>query len=84
MILSTPNRTAKAKLLLVEMAEMTGQIPCGTHDHGKFFTPSELEKLLAAQGLEVVDTTGLNFSPTRGLELSDDLSLNYLMTIVRP
>lgn len=83
MILSTPNRTAKSKLLLVEMAEMTGQIPRGTHDHDKFFTPPELENLLASKKLEVIDITGINFNPLKGFALSDDLSLNYLMTIVR-
>jgi len=83
MVLSTPNRTSKSKLLLVEMAEMVGQIPRGTHDHDKFFTPSELEILLTSEGLEVIDTTGISFNPLQGFELSDDLSLNYLMTIRR-
>ncbi len=83
MILSTPNRTAKSKLLLVEMAELVGQIPRGTHDHDKFFTPEELAKLLAAESMELIDTTGINFNPLQGFELSDDLSLNYLMTLHR-
>ena len=83
MILSTPNRTSKSKLLLVEMAEMMGQIPRGTHDHDKFFTPQELEKLLAGNGLKVIDTTGINFKPLSGFELSDNIALNYLMTIIR-
>ncbi len=83
MILSTPNRTSKSKLLLVELAELAGQIPRGTHDHEKFCTPPELEKLLAVEGLTVIDTTGINFNPLQGFELSDDLSLNYLMTIIR-
>jgi len=34
-------------------------------------------------GLEVVDVTGLGFSLTRGFQLSDDLSLNYLLTARR-
>src|SRR3546814_13888447 len=32
MILSTPNRTALSKLLLVESAERVGAVPRGTHD----------------------------------------------------
>lgn len=83
MILSTPNRTSKSKLLLVEMAEMVGQIPRGTHDHDKFLTPEELAKLLAAESMDVIDTTGINFNPLQGFELSENLSLNYLMSIVR-
>lgn len=83
MIVSTPNRTAMSKLLLVDAAEMIGQIPRGTHDHNKFFTPSELEQLLADAGLEVTDTTGISYSPLQGFSLSDDLKLNYLMTVVK-
>ena len=33
MIMSTPNRTTMSKFLLVELAERTGRIPRGTHDH---------------------------------------------------
>lgn len=83
MILSTPNRTAKSKLLLVQMAEMLGQIPRGTHDHDKFFTPKELEAMLVDQGLELIDTTGITFNPLQGFELGEDLSLNFLMALIR-
>ena len=83
MIISTPNRTALSNLLLVELAERSGQIPRGTHHHEQFITPEELEKLLNSTGLEVVDTSGLSYSPARGFALSDNLSLNYLMTVVK-
>ncbi|WP_417729692.1 bifunctional 2-polyprenyl-6-hydroxyphenol methylase/3-demethylubiquinol 3-O-methyltransferase UbiG [Roseovarius sp.] len=83
MILSTPNRTALSKLLLVELAERTGQIPRGTHHHEQFITPDELEKLLNAAGLQVIDTRGLSYGPARGFTLSDNLSLNYLVTVVK-
>lgn len=83
MILSTPNRTALSKLLLVELAERTGQIPRGTHHHEQFITPDELEKLLNAAGLQVIDTRGLSYGPASGFTLSDNLSLNYLMTVVK-
>lgn len=83
MILSTPNRTAKSKLLLVELAEALGQIPRGTHDHDKFLRPEELEKLLAEEAMDVIDITGIHFNPLEGFELSENISLNYLMTIVR-
>jgi 2-polyprenyl-6-hydroxyphenyl methylase/3-demethylubiquinone-9 3-methyltransferase len=35
--------------------------------------------LLAQAGLEVIDFEGIAISPTRGLHLSEELSLNYLV-----
>ncbi len=66
MILSTPNRTALSKLLLVEAAERIGAVPRGTHDWDQFLKPEELTALLAAAGLEVVDRTGLAPSALAG------------------
>jgi 2-polyprenyl-6-hydroxyphenyl methylase / 3-demethylubiquinone-9 3-methyltransferase len=83
MILSTPNRTALSKVGLVTIAETLGQIPKGTHDWDKFLTPEELTILLEAAGMQVNDLCGLSFSPTRGLTLSDDLKLNYLVSAIR-
>ena len=83
LVISTPNRTTRSRLLLVGAAEATGAIPRGTHDWDRFLTPEELERLLVDAGLRVVDTAGLAFSPTRGFHLSDDRSLDYLMTAVR-
>jgi 2-polyprenyl-6-hydroxyphenyl methylase/3-demethylubiquinone-9 3-methyltransferase len=83
LILSTPNRTRWSRLLLVGLAEATGQIPRGTHDWDKFVTPDELKAMVAGAGLEVVDVTGLGFSVTRGFTLGDDCSLNYLLTAKR-
>jgi len=81
MILSTPNRTAMSKLMLVDLAEMTGRIPKGTHHWDQFLTPEELEVLLGDAGLEVIDTTGISYSLASGFSLSDNLALNYLMTV---
>ena len=79
LILSTPNRTARSRLLMVTVAEGLRRIPKGTHDHGKFITPDEMKAMLAAAGLTVIDCEGIAFSPTRGLHLSEDLRLNYLV-----
>ena len=78
MILSTPNRTAWSKLLTITLAEGFGQIPKGTHDFDKFIDPESMRGLLAHAGLEVIDFEGIAVSPTRGLHLSEDMSLNYL------
>ena len=39
--------------------------------------------MIRAAGLEVTDTTGIGWSPARGFALTDDLSLNYLVTAKR-
>lgn len=83
MILSTPNRTMQSRLLLVEAAERIGQVPRGTHHWDQFITPDELEALANDAGLRVIDRQGLGFSILRGLELSEDMTLNYLMALVR-
>nr|WP_295370875.1 bifunctional 2-polyprenyl-6-hydroxyphenol methylase/3-demethylubiquinol 3-O-methyltransferase UbiG [uncultured Sphingosinicella sp.] len=80
LIVSTPNRTAMSRLMMITIGEGTGQIPRGTHDWEKFLTPDELCALLKDAGLEVVDLTGLRFSVTRGFTLSDDKSLDYFVT----
>jgi len=78
MVLSTPNRTAQSKLLMVEAAERIGMVPRGTHHWDDFITPDELRELLAAAGLVMGEPQGIAWSPTRGLHLSADLALNYI------
>lgn len=84
LILSTPNRTALSRLMLIVIGEGTGRIPRGTHDWDKFLCPEELCALLRDAGLEIVDTTGLAWGPARGFHLSDDKSLDYFVTARRP
>lgn len=79
LVLSTPNRTALSRILMVTIAEGIGRIPKGTHDFAKFITPEEMKAMMAAAGLTVIDCEGIGFSPTRGLHLSEDLRLNYLI-----
>jgi 2-polyprenyl-6-hydroxyphenyl methylase/3-demethylubiquinone-9 3-methyltransferase len=79
MILSTPNRTARSRLLMITIAEGIGQIPKGTHEHARFITPDEMKAMMAEAGLAVIDCEGIGFSPMRGLHLSEDLRLNYLV-----
>ncbi len=80
LILSTPNRTAWSRLMMITLGEGLGQIPRGTHDHDKFIPPERLKPMLADAGLECIDVEGIAWSPTRGLHLSDDVRLNYLVT----
>lgn len=83
MVLSTPNRTPQSRLLLVEGAERLGAIPKGTHHWADFATPEELDELLAGAGLAMGEPKGIAWSPTRGLHLSENLALNYIVTAVR-
>jgi 2-polyprenyl-6-hydroxyphenyl methylase/3-demethylubiquinone-9 3-methyltransferase len=80
MVLSTHNRTARSRLLLVGLAETVGAVPRGTHRWEDFVTPDELRSLLAEAGLEMGQPRGLAFSPAKGLHLSDDLALNFIVT----
>jgi len=80
LIVSTPNRTATSRLLMIVLGEGTGRIPRGTHDWDKFLTPDELCALLADAGLEVTDRTGLGWTPMSGFSLTEDLSLDYFVT----
>ena len=79
MILSTPNRTAWSKLLTITLAEGLGRIPKGTHDFEQFIAPERMRQLLEAAGLRCCDFEGIAWSPSRGLHLSEDLRLNYLI-----
>ncbi|MFC3101579.1 bifunctional 2-polyprenyl-6-hydroxyphenol methylase/3-demethylubiquinol 3-O-methyltransferase UbiG [Altererythrobacter lauratis] len=80
MVLSTPNRTAASRVLLVGAAEALGAVPKGTHHWDDFITPDELGDLLAEAGLAMGEPRGIAWSPSRGLHLSDDLALNYIVT----
>ncbi len=83
MILSTPNRTAASRVLLVEGAERLGMVPRGTHHWHDFVTPIELHDLLADAGLAMGNPQGIAWSPLAGLHLSDNLALNYIVTVTR-
>lgn len=83
MVLSCPNRTPQSKLLLVEGAERLGMVPRGTHHWDDFVTPEELGKLLAEAGLTMAAPRGISWSPLKGLHLSADTALNYIVTATR-
>jgi 2-polyprenyl-6-hydroxyphenyl methylase/3-demethylubiquinone-9 3-methyltransferase len=82
LIMSTPNATALSRLMMITIGEGTGRIPRGTHDFDKFIAPERMKVLLADAGLKCLDVDGIAWSPTRGLHLSDDVRLNYLIAAV--
>ena len=55
------------------------RFPKGTHDFDKVHRAGADEAADGECGLKCLDVEGLAFSPTRGLHLSEDLRLNYLV-----
>ena len=58
-------------------------VPRGTHHWDDFVTPDELGELLADAGLTMGEPRGIAWSLVKGLHLSDDLALNYIVTARR-
>jgi 2-polyprenyl-6-hydroxyphenyl methylase/3-demethylubiquinone-9 3-methyltransferase len=79
LLMSTPNATSWSRLMMITIGEGIGQIPKGTHDFDKFIAPERMKLLLGDAGLKCLDVEGIAWSPTRGLHLSDDVRLNYLI-----
>lgn len=83
LVMSTPNRTAASRVLLVGAAEAVGYVPKGTHHWEDFITPEEFEALLAEAGLVVTARQGIAWRPGKGLHLGEDMSLNYILSARR-
>lgn len=83
LVMSTPNRTAASRLLLVGAAEAIGYVPKGTHHWEDFITPEEFEHLLGEAGLQVTARRGIAYSLGKGLHLSDNETLNYILSAKR-
>jgi 2-polyprenyl-6-hydroxyphenyl methylase/3-demethylubiquinone-9 3-methyltransferase len=83
LVMSTPNRTAASRVLLVGAAEAVGYVPKGTHHWEDFVTPDEFEGLLGDAGLTVTARRGIAWRPGKGLHLSEDMSLNYILSARR-
>lgn len=87
MICATLNRTPRSLLMAKIGAEYVLRwLPRGTHDWNKFITPPELERMLIAAGLDVIQKTGVTYSPFKdAFALSDrDLGVNYMMVGTKP
>ncbi len=82
LFLSTINRNHKAKLLLIVGAEYIARlVPKGTHDFTRFIRPSELMQFVEAAGLQVLDTTGMQYHLLKNqFTLGPNLDVNYLLT----
>lgn len=84
---STLNRTARSFAAAIVGAEWVMRwLPKGTHDWRRFITPDELQEMVETAGLDPVDRAGMVFNPLGwSWSLSPrDLSVNYLLTSLRP
>jgi 2-polyprenyl-6-hydroxyphenyl methylase / 3-demethylubiquinone-9 3-methyltransferase len=82
---STLNRNMKAYLLAIIGAEyVLNLLPKSTHDYAKFIKPSELSEWSRHAGLTIMDMTGIHYNPfTKKFKLNDDVSVNYLVHLIR-
>jgi 2-polyprenyl-6-hydroxyphenyl methylase/3-demethylubiquinone-9 3-methyltransferase len=78
---STINRNPKSFLFAIVGAEyVLNLLPRGTHQYAKFIRPSELARWCREAGLEMTDSSGLEYNPlTRRYWLSGDTSVNYML-----
>ena len=83
---STLNRNLKSFLFAIVGAEhILKLLPKGTHEYMKFIKPSELAAHCRAAGLDVVESSGLEYNPiTRRYWLSDNTSVNYMLACRKP
>lgn len=84
LVLSTINRTAKARALAIVGAErILKWAPEGAHDYDKLVTPDEIRA--GAPELTWQEPVGVTYSPLgAGWTLSDDVSVNYMIAGLRP
>lgn len=84
LILSTINRTTKARALAIGAAErILKWSPEGAHDYDKLVTPEEIRS--GAPDLRWDEPVGISFNPLgKGWSLSGDVSMNYMMAGRKP
>lgn len=86
MFVATINRTFKALALAIIGAEYVLRwLPRGTHQYEKLVRPEEIEGPVSAAGMQVIDRTGVFYSPVSDAwQLSRDMDVNYMMLAARP
>ena len=84
MVLSTINRTPKARALAIVGAErILKWAPEGAHDYDKLVTPEEIRA--GAPSIRWEEPTGISYEPLgKGWTLSRDVSVNYLVAGTKP
>lgn len=82
LILSTINRTIKSYAFAIAIGEyILRLLPRGAHQWRRFVRPHEIDISLDKRHFRVVDISGVNMNlRSRRLQLSKDLSVNYILT----
>ncbi|MEM9332668.1 MAG: bifunctional 2-polyprenyl-6-hydroxyphenol methylase/3-demethylubiquinol 3-O-methyltransferase UbiG [Pseudomonadota bacterium] len=86
MFVATINRTMKANMLAIFMAEnVLRWLPKGTHQYEKLVKPDELERPLHSEGMEIIDQTGVFYNVLQDRwNKSRDMDVNYMVLAKRP
>ncbi|MEP3232423.1 MAG: bifunctional 2-polyprenyl-6-hydroxyphenol methylase/3-demethylubiquinol 3-O-methyltransferase UbiG [Hyphomicrobiales bacterium] len=86
MFMATINRTAKARMLAIFMAEKVLRwLPVGTHEFEKLVKPEELEEAFAKGGMSLLDESGVTYNPILDRwSKSKDMDVNYMMLATKP
>lgn len=81
MFVATINRTPKAKLLAIFMAEnVLKWLPKGTHEYEKLVRPEEIEAPVNSEGLQLIDRTGVFYNVLQDRwNKSRDMDVNYMV-----
>ncbi|MEO1251126.1 MAG: bifunctional 2-polyprenyl-6-hydroxyphenol methylase/3-demethylubiquinol 3-O-methyltransferase UbiG [Pseudomonadota bacterium] len=85
LIMATINRTLKALALAKVGAEYVLRwLPAGTHDPRKFVKPDEARSAFHRAGMNVTAEAGVTYNPLLDVwRISDDTSVNYMLTAIR-
>ncbi|MEO0328977.1 MAG: bifunctional 2-polyprenyl-6-hydroxyphenol methylase/3-demethylubiquinol 3-O-methyltransferase UbiG [Pseudomonadota bacterium] len=85
MFVATINRTMKANALAIFMAEnVLRWLPKGTHEYEKLVRPEELQAPLGAEGMNVIDQTGVFYNVFQDRwNKSGDMDVNYMILAKR-
>ena len=83
---ATLNRNIISYGLAIIGAEyILGWLPKGTHDWKKFITPEELKIIFRSSGLNISEIVGMKYNPIYdNWYISEDTSVNYLGTAIKP
>jgi len=86
MFMATINRTAKARMLAIFMAEKVLRwLPVGTHEFEKLVKPEELEDAFTKGGMSLLDESGVTYNPVLDRwSKSKDMDVNYMMLATKP